>query len=77
MPRGAEDTSSCAISTLPTASATSRTGGEPGKAGFLEEERAYLTKRVEEEWVDVGRVHAGDVDGPYIMVVVAWTNFRQ
>ena len=45
--------------------------GNRGKAGFLEEERAYLTKWLKKEWVDVGRVHAGDVDGPY-----TWWSWR-
>lgn len=39
--------------------------GNKGKAGFLEVEREYLTTWLESGWVDLGRAHAGDVDGPY------------
>jgi exodeoxyribonuclease-3 len=34
-------------------------------AGFLPEERAYLDAWLADGWVDVHRVLAGDVDGPY------------
>lgn len=39
--------------------------GNRGKAGYLPEEQAYLTQWLESGWVDLGRLHAGDVDGPY------------
>lgn len=40
--------------------------GNLKKAGFLPEERAYLTRLIDEiGYVDVARTLAGDVDGPY------------
>lgn len=39
--------------------------GNRGKAGFLPEEQAYLSSWLDAGWVDLGRAHAGDVDGPY------------
>lgn len=40
--------------------------GNKGKAGFLEEERAYFNRWFSRDrWVDLGRRAAGDVDGPY------------
>jgi exodeoxyribonuclease III len=39
--------------------------GNRGKSGFLEGEREYLTDWLQSGWVDIGREHAGDVDGPY------------
>lgn len=45
--------------------------GNRGKAGFLPEEQAYLTKWFAKDWVDLGRAHAGDVDGPY-----TWWSWR-
>lgn len=40
--------------------------GNLKKAGFLPEERAYLTRLIDEiGFVDVARALAGDVDGPY------------
>ena len=45
--------------------------GNRDKAGFLEDERAYLTKWFAKHWVDVGRAHAGDVSGPY-----TWWSWR-
>ncbi len=45
--------------------------GNRGKAGFLEEERTYLTNWFARDYVDLGRDHAGDVDGPY-----TWWSWR-
>lgn len=45
--------------------------GNRGKAGFLEEERAYLSGWFAKDWVDLGRQHAGEVDGPY-----TWWSWR-
>lgn len=45
--------------------------GNRGKAGFLEEEQAYLSKWFAKDWVDLGREYAGDVDGPY-----TWWSWR-
>lgn len=45
--------------------------GNRGKAGFLEEEQEYLSKWFVKDWVDLGRAHAGDVDGPY-----TWWSWR-
>ena len=45
--------------------------GNRDKAGFLEDERAYLTKWLRTDWVDVGRAYAGDVAGPY-----TWWSWR-
>ena len=39
--------------------------GNRGKAGFLPEEQAYQSAWLDSGWVDLGRTHAGDVDGPY------------
>lgn len=39
--------------------------GNAGKAGFLPSEQEYLTGWLSAGWVDLGRAHAGDVDGPY------------
>jgi exodeoxyribonuclease-3 len=41
--------------------------GNVGKAGFHEDERAYFDKWFSSKIgvVDLGRLHAGDVDGPY------------
>lgn len=39
--------------------------GNVGKAGFLPAEQAYLSRWLAAGWVDLGRAHAGDVDGPY------------
>jgi exodeoxyribonuclease-3 len=40
--------------------------GNIGNAGFLESERAYFdTWMFKQGWVDLGREHAGDVQGPY------------
>jgi len=45
--------------------------GNRGKAGFLEQEQAYLTRWFAKDWVDLGRAYAGDVDGPY-----TWWSWR-
>ncbi|MDF8263092.1 exodeoxyribonuclease III [Luteipulveratus flavus] len=45
--------------------------GNRGKAGFLPEEQARLTRWFEDGWVDVGRTFAGEVDGPY-----TWWSWR-
>jgi exodeoxyribonuclease III len=57
--------------------------GNVKRAGFLPEERAYFDRFIGAEgepgyndgaglgWVDVGRKHAGDVDGPY-----TWWSWR-
>ena len=45
--------------------------GNRGKAGFLEEERAYLDKWFAKDWVDLGRVHGGPGPGPY-----TWWSWR-
>jgi exodeoxyribonuclease-3 len=46
--------------------------GNRGKAGFLEGERAYLTRwRDELGWVDLGRALGGDGPGPY-----TWWSWR-
>lgn len=46
--------------------------GNIGKAGFLEEERAYFDHWFEKIGiVDLGRHHAGDVEGPY-----TWWSWR-
>lgn len=39
--------------------------GNLKNAGFLPEERAYLSKWMDSGWVDLGREFAGDVEGPY------------
>lgn len=45
--------------------------GNRGKAGFLPEEQAYLSRWAEAGWVDTGRAFAGDVNGPY-----TWWSWR-
>ena len=46
--------------------------GNRGKAGFLEGERAYLTRwRDELGWTDLGRALGGDGPGPY-----TWWSWR-
>jgi len=46
--------------------------GNRGKAGFLEQERAYLTRwRDEHGWVDLGRRFGGEGPGPY-----TWWSWR-
>ena len=45
--------------------------GNRGKAGFLEDEQAYLTRWFAKDWTDLGRAYAGDVDGPY-----TWWSWR-
>lgn len=45
--------------------------GNRGKSGFLPQEQAHLTRWRELGWVDAGRAHAGDVDGPY-----TWWSWR-
>ena len=45
--------------------------GNRGKAGFLPDEQAYLSKWFADGWVDVTRRAAGDVEGPY-----TWWSWR-
>lgn len=46
--------------------------GNLKSAGFLPEERAYVTRWLDEHgWTDLGRVHAGDGPGPY-----TWWSWR-
>jgi exodeoxyribonuclease-3 len=45
--------------------------GNRGKAGFLEEERAYLDRWFDRDWVDVGRRLGGEGPGPY-----TWWSWR-
>ena len=46
--------------------------GNRGKAGFLEDERAYLSRWFDEHgYVDLGRAHGGDGPGPY-----TWWSWR-
>ena len=45
--------------------------GNRGKAGFLEQERAYLDRWFAKDWVDLGRVHGGEGPGPY-----TWWSWR-
>jgi exodeoxyribonuclease-3 len=45
--------------------------GNRGKAGFLEEERAYLTRWADQGWVDLGRALGGPGPGPY-----TWWSWR-
>lgn len=45
--------------------------GNRGKAGFLEEERAYLDRWFAGGWTDLGRVHGGEGPGPY-----TWWSWR-
>jgi exodeoxyribonuclease-3 len=45
--------------------------GNRGKSGFLPQEQAHLTSWQDHGWVDAGRAHAGDVEGPY-----TWWSWR-
>ena len=45
--------------------------GNRGRAGFLEDERAYLDAWFERHWVDLGRAHGGPGPGPY-----TWWSWR-
>lgn len=45
--------------------------GNVGKSGYLPEEQKRLSTWFESGWVDVGRAHAGDVEGPY-----TWWSWR-
>ncbi|MFJ3403701.1 exodeoxyribonuclease III [Promicromonospora sp. NPDC090134] len=46
--------------------------GNQKSAGFLPEERAYVTRWIDEHrWTDLGRSHAGDGPGPY-----TWWSWR-
>lgn len=45
--------------------------GNLKKAGFLPEERAYLARWFEADWLDIGRELAGDQPGPY-----TWWSWR-
>jgi exodeoxyribonuclease-3 len=45
--------------------------GNRGKAGFLEEERAYLDRWFARAWIDLGRRHGGEGPGPY-----TWWSWR-
>jgi exodeoxyribonuclease-3 len=45
--------------------------GNRGKAGFLEGERAYLTRWADQGWVDLGRALGGPGPGPY-----TWWSWR-
>ncbi len=45
--------------------------GNLKKAGFLPEERAWFDRMTERSWVDVGRLLAGDRQGPY-----TWWSWR-
>lgn len=45
--------------------------GNRGKSGFLPQEQAHLTRWRVLGWVDAGRAHAGDVEGPY-----TWWSWR-
>lgn len=46
--------------------------GNRDSAGFLPEERAYLTRWFQQHgWADLGRRHAGEVEGPY-----TWWSWR-
>ncbi len=47
------------------------TKGNVGKAGYLPQEQGHLTSWSDSGWVDVVRVDAGDVDGPY-----TWWSWR-
>ncbi|MDQ2849935.1 MAG: exodeoxyribonuclease III [Actinomycetota bacterium] len=47
------------------------TRGNVGKAGYLPQEQAYLSRWADAGWVDVVRARAGDVDGPY-----TWWSWR-
>lgn len=45
--------------------------GNRGKAGFLPDEQAYLSKWFADGWVDVTRRAEGDIEGPY-----TWWSWR-
>lgn len=45
--------------------------GNRGKAGFLEDERAYLDRWFARDWVDLGRTMGGPGPGPY-----TWWSWR-
>jgi exodeoxyribonuclease-3 len=45
--------------------------GNRGRAGFLEDERAYLDRWFARHWVDLGRQHGGAGPGPY-----TWWSWR-
>jgi exodeoxyribonuclease-3 len=45
--------------------------GNRGKAGFLEQERAYLDRLLASGWADLGRRHGGPGPGPY-----TWWSWR-
>ena len=45
--------------------------GNLGKAGFLEDERAYLDRWFAQKWVDLGRQLGGEGPGPY-----TWWSWR-
>ena len=45
--------------------------GNRGKAGFLEQERAYLDGWFARDWIDLGRRMGGDGPGPY-----TWWSWR-
>ena len=45
--------------------------GNKGKAGFLEDERAYLDRWLDRHWADLGRDHGGEGPGPY-----TWWSWR-
>lgn len=45
--------------------------GNLGRAGFLPQEQEYLSRWLDEGWVDVARRLAGEVDGPY-----TWWSWR-
>ena len=45
--------------------------GNRGKSGFLPAEQAHLSRWRDLGWVDAGRAHAGDVEGPY-----TWWSWR-
>jgi exodeoxyribonuclease-3 len=45
--------------------------GNVGKAGFLDDERRYLSAWTRRQWVDLGRAHAGKRPGPY-----TWWSWR-
>jgi exodeoxyribonuclease-3 len=45
--------------------------GNRGRSGFLPEEQAHLSRWLGGGWVDIVRVDAGEVDGPY-----TWWSWR-
>lgn len=47
------------------------TKGNVGKSGYLPQEQTHLTRWADAGWVDVVRVDAGEVDGPY-----TWWSWR-